>query len=248
MDRVDDILSRDIERAPNDRVAYEIPVSAYPTDSGVLVVNSPGSGELKDGRHDRWDAMARHLQELGIGSMVTYNAPRPDFEVQLEWEPYSYKGASWNQLLLESLCHVVDWSLERAPELCGSDSPDVYLAGFSSGGSAVGAVAFNYAEVKRVLLLSAYDSVGDWFYEGISRFTGDIYMAYGSEDPIAGLLCQVVGMGPLRASSFQARQAPDCNHRFSGAANSQALVKAFYWAFCGDDSFPDPTGAPKLYD
>ena len=248
MDRVDDILSRDIERAPNDRVAYEIPVSAYPTDSGVLVVNSPGSGELKDGRHDRWDAMARHLQELGIGSMVTYNAPRPDFEVQLEWEAYSYKGASWNQLLLESLCHVVDWSLERAQKLCGSESPDVYLAGFSSGGSAVGAVAFNYTEVKRVLLLSAYDSVGDWFYEGISRFTGDIYMAYGSEDPIAGFLCQVVGMGPLRASSFQARQAPDCNHRFSGAANSQALVKAFYWAFRGDDSFPDPTGAPKLYD
>ena len=248
MDRLDTILERDTERAPNDRVPYEIPVSAYPTDSGVLVVNSPGSGELKDGRHQRWDAMARHLQELGVGSMVTYNAPRPDFEVQLEWEAYSYKGASWNQLLLESLCHVVDWSLERAQELCGSESPDVYLAGFSSGGSAVGAVAFNYTEIKRVLMLSAYDSVGDWFYEGISRFTGDIYMAYGSEDPVARLLCQVVGMGPLRASSFQAREVPECNHRFSGAANSQALTKAFYWAFRGDDSFPDPAGAPPLYE
>ena len=101
--------------------------------------------------------------------------------MQLEWEPYSYEGASWNRLLVESLCHVVDWSLERAPELCGDESPDVYLAGFSSGGSAVGAVAFNYSEVKRILLLSAYDSVGDWFYEGISRFTGDIYMAFGSQ-------------------------------------------------------------------
>ena len=143
---------------------------------------------------------------------------------------------------------MVDWSLERSGELCGSASPDVYLAGFSSGGSAVGAVAFNYAEVKRVLTLSAYDSVGDWFYEGISRFTGDIYMAFGSEDPMAGFLCQLVGMGPLSASSFQAREVPNCNHRFSGAANSQALVKAFHWAFAGDDSFPDPAGAPKLYD
>ena len=246
--RVDATLQRSTERGPNDRVPYEIPITAYPTASGKLLINSPGSGELKDGRHDRWDSMARHLQGLGIATMVTYNAPRPDFEVQLEWEPYSFKGASWNQLLVESLCHVIDWSLERAPELCGADSPEVYLAGFSSGGSAVGAVAFNYPEVKRILTLSAYDSVGDWFYEGISRFTGEIYMAFGSDDPMAGFLCQIVGMGQLRASSFEARQAPNCNHRFSGAANSQALVKAFYWAFNGDDSFPDPTGAPQLYE
>ena len=137
--------------------------------------------------------------------------------------------------------------MEHTPELCGSQSPDVYLSGFSSGGSAVGTVAFRYPEVKRILLLSAYDSVGDWFYEGISRFSGDIYMAFGSEDPIAGFLCQVVGMGPLAAASFQARQVPDCDHRFSGAANSQVLTKAFYWAFNADDSFPDPAGAPQLY-
>ena len=128
------------------------------------------------------------------------------------------------------------------------DLPRPVFGGFSSGGSAVGAVAFNYAEVKRVLMLSAYDSVGDWFYEGISRFTGDIYMAFGSEDPVARFLSQIVGMGRLTASSFQARQVPNCNHRFSGAANSQALVKAFYWAFNGDDSFPDPAGAPQLYE
>jgi hypothetical protein len=245
---IETILARDIERAPDDRVLYEIPVSAYPTGSGKLLVNSPGSGELKDGRYGRWDTLARHMQELGLATMVTYNAPRPDFEVQLEWEPYSYKGASWNQLLLESLCHTIDWALERSEELCGSASPDLYLAGFSSGGSAVGAVAFNYTEVKRVLMLSAYDSVGDWFYEGISRFTGDIYMAFGSEDPVARFLSQIVGMGRLAASSFQARQVPNCNHRFSGAANSQALVKAFYWALGHDDSFPDPTGVPKLYE
>ena len=245
--KVEALLSRETEKPDGDRVTYEIPVSAYPTNSEVLIVNSPGSGELKDGRHGRWHALAGHLQELGTGTMVTYNAPRPDFEVQLEWEPYSYKGASWNQILLESLCHVVDWSLEQAPELCGTESPDIYLSGFSSGGSAVGAVAFRYPEVKRVLLLSAYDSVGDWFYEGISRFSGDVYMAFGSEDPIARFLCQVIGTGPLAASSFQAREVPSCDHRFSGAANSQVLTKAFYWAFNADDSFPAPAGAPELY-
>ena len=108
-------------------------------------------------------------------------------------------------------------------------------------------MAFRYPEVKRVLLLSAYDSVGDWFYEGISRFSGDIYMAFGSEDPIAGFLSQVVGAGPLAATSFKAREVPNCDHRFSGSANSQVLTKAFYWAFNSDGSFPDPAGAPELY-
>lgn len=245
---VETTLLREIEKPDGSVAAYEIPISAYPTNSEVLVVNSPGSGELKDGRHERWQAMGRHLQELGVCTFVTYNAPRPDFEVQLEWEPYSYKGASWNNLLIESLCHVIDWSLKQGPELSGKQSPNIYLSGFSSGGSAIGAVAFCYPEVKRVLLLSAYDSVGDRFYEGLSRFPGDIYMGFGSEDPVAGLLCQVVGNGPLAASSFQAREVPNCNHRFSGATNSQVLTKAFYWAFAGDDSFPHPAGAPKLYN
>ena len=258
--------SRETGRPDGSPVSYGIPVSAYPTSSGKLLVNSPGSGELKDGRHDRWDGMARHLQELGIATMVTYNAPRPDFKVQLEWEPYSYEGASWNRLD-EKAMNGAYWSRASAtwstgrwsalPSCAGATNPqlDVYWSTFHRerapelcGGSAVGAVAFNYSEVKRILLLSAYDSVGDWFYEGISRFTGDIYMAFGSQDPMAGFLCQVVGMGQLMASSFEARQVPNCDHRFSGAVNSQALVKAFYWAFDGDDSFPDPSGAPMLYE
>ena len=69
---------------------------------------------------------------------------------------------------------MVDWALNRGMEICGSQTPDVYLSGFSSGGSAVGAAAFRYPLVKKIPLLSTYDSVGDWFYEGISRFTGDI--------------------------------------------------------------------------
>ena len=164
---IDATLDRVIPTELGDPVPYRIPVTAYPTDSKMLLVNSPGSGELKDGREDRWKKLALQLQHRGLCTMVTYNAPRPDFEVQLEWEPYSYKGASWNQLLVESLSHTIDWSLANAKELCGSSEPVVNLAGFSSGGSAVGAVAHRYPQIQRMLLLSTYDSVGDQFYEGV---------------------------------------------------------------------------------
>ena len=248
MDRIDETLEKEIEDHLGNTVDYQVPISAYPTKSGVIIVNSPGSGEFKDGRHDRWMKLARHLQEGELATMVTYNAPRPDFQVQLPWEPYSHKGASWNQLLVDSLAHAVEFSLERSVELCGSDTPVVYLSGFSSGGSAVGAVAFRYQEIKKILLLSAYDSVGDMFYEGITQFTGDIYLAFGSQDQMAGLLAYVVRCGPMAANSLRVREVPDCDHRFSGATNSKILSKAFHWAFQDDETFPSPEGGLQLYE
>ncbi len=245
---VDDILERQTATPNGHPVDYEIPLSAYPCDAGRLLIISPGSGELKDGRHDRWRKLALHLQRLGLCATVTYNVPRPDFQVHLEWEAYSYRGASWNRILIESVCHVAEWALGRSTELCGKPTPEVCLAGFSSGGSAVGAVAYRYPQVKQLLLLSSYDSVGDPFYEGISLFTGDIFMGYGSQDPPAGMLAYVVSVGPLSARSLVGRPVPDCDHRFSGGDNSRALVKAVYWALGHDDSFPDPAGAPKLYE
>ena len=235
---VDATLSLETEAESGGLVPYQVPITAYPTGSGAILVNSPGSGELKDGREQRWRNLGLHLQQRGLATLVTYNAPRPDFQVQLEWEAYSYQGVSWNKLLIESLCHAVDWSLEHSAQLCGTKTPALYLSGFSSGGSAVGAVAHRYPSVQRVLLLSTYDSVGDSFYEGISNFAGDIYLVYGGEDPTAGLLAQVLRMGPLAAKSFQIREVPNCGHRFDGEANTELLTQAFHWAFDGDNSLP----------
>ena len=248
MNAIDTVLVKRTATPSGRAVDYEIPVSAYPCLSERMLVVSPGSGELKDGRHDRWRKLALHLQEIGLCATVTYNVPRPDFQVQLEWEPYSYQGASWNRILIESACHATEWAIGRSGELCGPNPPEICLAGFSSGGSAVGAVAHLYPQVKQLLLLSTYDSVGDPFYEGISLFRGDIFMGYGAQDPPAGMLAYLVSVGPLAARSMVGRPVPDCDHRFSGADNSRALVKAVYWALGHDDTFPDPKGAPQLYE
>lgn len=237
-EKVDTTLFKETEAESGELVQYGIPVTAYPTTSGMIVVNSPGSGELKDGRDNRWRNLGRHLQERDLVTMVTYNAPRPDFQVQLEWEPYSYRGASWNKLLIESLSHTIDWALENAEQLCGSTSPTVFLTGFSSGGSAAGAVAHRYPSVQRLLLLSTYDSVGDPFYEGISEFTGDIYLVYGDQDEMAGYLARILRTGKFAAKSFLVREAPDCGHRFDGEANTKLITQAFHWAFEGDNSQP----------
>ena len=53
-------------------------------------------------------------------------------------------------------------------------------------------------------------------------------------------------LGPMAANTFQVKQVPNCDHRFSGETNSKLVTKAFYWAFWSDESFPDPTGMPEL--
>ena len=238
---IDKTLFLETESETGETVGYGVPIVAYPSEAGKVIVNSPGSGELKDGREDRWRNLGLYLQKRGLASLVTFNAPRPDFQVQLEWEPYSYQGASWNKILIESLSHTIDWSLENAKELCGNASPDIYLTGFSSGGSSVGAVAHRYPSVKRILLLSTYDSVGDPFYEGVTAFTGDIYLVYGDQDPMAGYLARILRTGKFAAKSFLVREAPECGHRFDGEANTKLLTQAFHWAFEGDNSQPlDP--------
>ena len=246
--RIDTVLSRRTEGYSGQEVPYELPVTAYPSNSGFILVNSPGSGELKDGRYNRWANLARELQSRGMLSMVTYNVPRPDAQFVNPTEPYAYQNASWNRILVEGLAHVIDYALERRRQLCGSSNPIMYLSGFSSGGSAVGAVAFRYSEIKRILLNSTYDSVGDYFYAAIPQFTGRIYVAYGANDPLAKFLAYVLQFGASAAESLHVREVPDCDHRFRGPTNGKILSKAFLWAFGEDDTFPSPEGGLDIYE
>ena len=184
--RIDTILSRRTEGYSGQEVPYELPVTAYPSNSGVILVNSPQArGSSRMAGTTAGPTLARELQSRGMLSMVTYNVPRPDAQFVNPTEPYAYKNASWNRILVEGLAHVIDYALERRRQLCGSSDPIMYLSGFSSGGSAVGAVAFRYSEIKRILLNSTYDSVGDYFYAAIPQFAGRIYVAYGANDSLS---------------------------------------------------------------
>ena len=47
MDRVDTILDLDTEDHLGRRVAYQVPGTAYPTDSNVIIVNSQDLGSAR---------------------------------------------------------------------------------------------------------------------------------------------------------------------------------------------------------
>jgi hypothetical protein len=229
-------------------VPYEVPFVAFPTASGRLIVQAPGAGEAKEGHRNRYVRLGEHLRGRGIATLVSFNPPLPDAQFAYANEPYSYRDASWNLIVIESFAHVLERCLEDAERLCGAREPEVCLAGFSAGGSAVVAVAPLFAAVRKILLVSAYDSV-DWFFlGGLRSYTGEVYVAYGEQDLPATVLATMMPMLARSARAVHARGVPYCDHAFSGEANGKILSAAYLWAFTGDDRFPSAEGGMSLYD
>ena len=234
-------------------VLYEVSFMAFPTVSGRLIIQAPGTGEPKEGAGNRFVRLAECLQSRSIATFVTFNPPTPDGQFDHPDEPYSYRGASWNRIYVEGMAYLVEHCLNNAEALCGAKEPEVCLAGFSSGGSVVVTVSPFFAAVKKILLVSTYDSVSvgsmGWYYlSGLRRYTGEIYVTYGEEDAPAGMLAMTVPAMARSASAVHARAVPHCGHSFAGETNGRILSKAYLWAFAGDDSFPSPDGGVPLYE
>ncbi len=229
-------------------VPYEVPFIAFPTASGKLLIQAPGAGETKEGAWNRYVRLGETLQARGLATLVSFNPPSPDAQGKYPDEPYSYRDASWNRIFVEGMANLVEHCLTNAEPLCGTKEPEVYLAGFSAGGSVAVAVAPLFRQVKKILLVSAYDSVGWFFMDGLRHYTGEVYVAYAEGDDPALALAMSTRAFARRASAVRARGVPDCDHAFSGETNGRVLAKAYLWAFAGDDSFPSPEGGVPLYD
>ncbi len=229
-------------------VPYEVPFLAFPTTSGKLIIQAPGAGEMKEGAWNRYVGLGEYLQARNIATLVSFNPPVPDAQFKYPDEPYSYRDASWNRISVESMAHAVEHCLSRVGELCGAEEPEVYLAGFSAGGSVAVAVAPLFPQIRKILLVSAYDSVGWFFLHGLRRYTGEVYIAYAKDDVPAVVLAMTLPSLTRSASAIHARGVPNCDHSFSGETNGKFLSQAYLWAFAGDETFPSPEGGARLYD
>lgn len=228
-------------------VPYDVSFIAFPTTSGRLIIQAPGTSEVKEGAENRYVRLGEFLQALGLATLVSFNPPRPDAQFKYPSEPYSYRDASWNRIYVESMAYVVEHCLKNAAQLGGAAEPEVYLAGFSSGGSVAGAVAPFFPAIKKILLVSAYDSVDRFFLAGLRRYTGEVYVAYGEEDFPAAVLATMMPSLARSAGAVHAQSVPNCDHHFTGEVNGRVLSKAYLWAFAADDTFPSPDGGIPLY-
>lgn len=201
----------------------------------AIIINVPGYNGHIDGYGDKYRKLGESISARNIAAFV--RAPN----LQHDGEPYK------RSLVLDvfAVCRAVR---EHALALTRRLRPDFYLMGFSAGGGAVAAAA-NAKDVRKILLLApSYDADSAAIRSGLDYYRGELYVAVGEDDDVVPPpVARNFVADAWQASVKHFVVIPDCDHQFRGTKNGKILSKAPLWAFCGDTSFPDPSGGIELY-
>jgi hypothetical protein len=207
----------------------------HPFNNGKIIVNYPGAEGSLDGYKGKYKTLAEYIVSQGLASVVRLP------------NPHTY-GFGWNV----NLRHALTYVLENSKSICGSDHPDIYLMGLSAGAGAIATLAWEYPEVKKILLLEPALMTGDFsVMKGIAKYRGELYVVVGSGDEAIGTLVgDIVMDNAAKASRKEMFVIPNCDHQFRGEINGRILSQAPFYAFSDDPkpSFPDEKAGIKLYD
>lgn len=228
-----------VENEEGELVQTGIPVTVHPINTGVVLINSHGLGGSKDGYNNKYVKIAQLLQGLVVGSVIRY---------QSSLFPFAFQDVNMT-VLLDNLRAVIEYCLNEAMLVCGSDIPEIYLAGFSAGASTSAAIAYEYPQVTKILLISPSADVGtDVLRKGLSNYKGELYITLGDNDYVIGpKAAQTLADWATKARFKKVVVVPNCDHQFTGERNGRILSKAYLWAFKGDQTYPSPQGGAKLY-
>jgi hypothetical protein len=200
--------------------------------SSHIIISFPGAARTVAGFQGRFKAIAAEIQDRGMSAVVRANNP-------------FVRSVDYPSMLVKNLRRIIHYCLEHAEEICGTSTPDLYLLGHSAGASAAGAIASEYPQIKKLLLLApSLDAGKKAIRKGLRGFTGTVHIVVGMDDSV---------VLPVYSKYFWhvARDASDkefvplwhCDHDFTGPRNYDLLRKAPLWAFFGDPDFPDSDDA-----
>jgi predicted esterase len=195
---------------------FELEVAVHPSDLGRIVGIYPGAGGNIDGHKGKYAKLAEHIRTNGIGAVVRCGNPIPE-----------------DHGLDVNLRAMLDYCMANAREICGREEPEIYLMGFSAGAGACAAVARDYPQISRMLLLAPAEDVGrEAIDNGLGSFGGWVYIFIGSHDEVVG---SVSGRRfydrAVSASHRELYEIPGCDHQFSSRANGIFLSKIPIYAF-----------------
>jgi hypothetical protein len=135
----DSVLTRTTQNEEDKHVQVKIPLTINSTGTGKILVNTTGLGGSKDGEDGIFKKVAELLQGKDVASVVRYQSSLFDF---------AFKKIDMEALLLDNLRATLDYCLSQAQAICGSNAPEVFLAGYSAGASTSAAIVFEYQQVS----------------------------------------------------------------------------------------------------
>lgn len=214
---------------------FELDVVIHPFSNGKIIINYPGADGSIDGYENKYVKLAEYIVDQKIGAVV--RIPNT-----------SSLGFGWDINLRETLAYV----FEHSQEICGVDTPEIYLIGLSAGAGAIAMIAWEYPEVKKILLLEpAIIFSGDHGVEGIKNYEGEVTIVVGKGGNALG---KEIGEKFYnyfeKAKNKEIIEIPNCDHQFTTETNGRIFSEAPIYAFSDESKikFPDPNGGIKLYD
>ena len=109
----------------------------HPTSTGNILINIPGAGGTVEGYLNKYVNLGDYIQERDIASFVRIPNDRPaEYELTVRT--------------------IVNYSLEHSKDICGTDTPNIWLMGFSAGAGAIVLTGWEYPEIKKILAINQY--------------------------------------------------------------------------------------------
>lgn len=198
------------------KIKLSLTLAINRSDLGRVVIIYPGNKEKIDGPHKRYKDLACQIVGENLGSVVRCSNPA-------------------RKLFLPStnLRKMINYTLDHSQYICGSEDPELLLMGFSAGASAIAAVASDYKQVSRILLVApSGDMPKETVQRSLQQFMGEVYIVVGDKDevvqPRAG---QIYYDLATTASNRELFYIPNTDHYFNGEVNDMIFKKAPFYAF-----------------
>lgn len=214
----------------------DVKLTVHPNPNGKIVINYPGVGGDIDGYNGKYATLGDFMQQQ-IGTVL-----RTD-------NPY-VAGFVYENFVQEHLRSIIKYSLENSQELAekGAEEVELYLMGFSAGASGIAAVAHEFPQVKKILLMAPSGDAGEQAVtEGLGKYEGECYIVIGQNDEIVGVRSGDL-FESLATSASIVKQAVilDCDHQFRGETNGRIMSAAPAWAFL-DKNGPAPSPESGIF-
>jgi len=210
----------------------EIALHKLKTNNIILIVS--GIDGSVDGYKNKYIKLANYLTKNKIGAVVRMS------------NPYTF-GFGWDS----NLRRVLTYILKNTNDICGNNKPNIYIMGISAGAGAAAMIAWEYPEIKKLLLMEPAWKIGpEMIKQNLPKFKGELYVVVGSGDEALGeeMGKKFIKYAP-KAKHKELHIIPNCDHYFSGSQNSKIFSQAPIHAFSKEKifQFPNHNKGIKLY-
>ena len=197
-----------------------IPLEVNKTNTGRLIFYCHGFTSDKKGYKNRHKIIGDLLSKEKIGSFVRFTESRL-------WELKKNKDlviTTHSQDLLQ----VIKFILSRSKEICGSNEPQLILAGFSAGGGVCMNVCNEYDFKKMLLLAPSYQTDKDLknIIKEIKKFRNDVVVIHGENDEVVPVTDSDVFYKNFKTKK-KLIKIQNCDHGFLNNKNNEIFIQSF---------------------